>query len=133
MDRIFLMVIIGLLFATTLYQARENGKQAVILAVQEATMKHDKAMAGIKRGHQTELATAQINHEAELEGYKNELIEMASNFEDMGLSDSTALGKRESGWLNDFMRRNSRQASGNSTNDKNIPSTSSDKAGKAGN
>lgn len=132
MDRIILMAIISFLFATTLYQAREIGKQGTVIAVQNATMKHEKEMNIVKEKHQTVLAGDKASHQVEVDGYKNELTEMASSFEDMGLSDSTALGKRESGWLNEFMRRNSRPASNNSPNDKDIPPTDPDKADKAG-
>lgn len=126
------MVMIGFLFATTLYQAREIGKQGMAIAVQDATMKHEKEMANVKEKHQTILAENNASHQTEVDGYKNEIIEMASSFEDMGLSDSTRLGKRESGWLNKFMQRNSRPASHNNSNDKDIPPTDSDKASKAG-
>jgi len=130
MDRIFFMVMIGFLFATTLYQAREIGKQGVILAVQEATMKHRDETDKIKVAHQLQRDKDKIDNDELVQGLKNELTEMASTFEDMGLSDASALGERESTWLNDFMRRNSRQAHSDDTNDKNIPPAGSNKADK---
>lgn len=131
MDRIFLMVMIGFLFATTLYQAREIGEQGVMLAVQKAAMEHRDETNKIKVAHQMQRDKDKIDNDELVQGLKNELTEMASTFEDMGLSDASALGERESVWLNDFMRRNSRQARSDDTNDKNIPPTDSNKADKA--
>lgn len=127
-SQIMLMAIIGFLFAATLYQAREIGKQGMVIAVQAANVKHRKEMDVVKEKHQTILAESNALHRSEVAGYKNELIDMASSFEDMGLSDAKALGKRESGWLNDFMRRNSKPAGDNGPDDKNIPPARTDKA-----
>lgn len=125
-DRIFLMVVVGLLFATTLYQAREIGRQGGVIAIQEATMKFDKAMAAIGQKHQTELSETKISHQTEVDGYKNALIDMAANFEELGFSDPSGLGDRESDWLNQFMRRNSKTSS-DSPNNKSLSSPDPDK------
>ncbi len=110
MDRIVLMVIIGLLFGTTLYQAREIGELGGNLSVMDATLKHQAKVERIKQAHQLERDQIKSANNTLIQGLKNDLIEMASDFEEKGLADPIALGDRESDWLNNFVRRNSRDS-----------------------
>lgn len=129
MDRIVLMVMIGLLFGTTLYQAREMGAQGVKLSVMEGTLARQAAVEKIKQTFQAERDLTKSINDGIIQGLKNDLIQMASDFEEKGLADPIALGDRESDWLNGFMHRNSR----NSDQGPHIPPADTTEAPKADN
>ncbi len=103
-----LLLMAALLFATTLWQAREIGKLSAVVGVQDATIKYMGMVQDIKNAHQLLRDEARDENDDINQGLKNELIQMAVSFEEKGLADPIALDARESRWLAAWVRRNSR-------------------------
>jgi len=101
-------VLIGFLFWTTLQQARELGAQDGQISMLKASAEFVEKINEIKEMHQTELDVKDMKNAVEVQGLKNDIIDQAADFETKGLSDPIGLSDDNTEFINDFMRRNSR-------------------------
>lgn len=108
MTNFYFVVFIGILFTTTLYQAREIGENKAIIKEQQVTLDFTKKFDQIKLSHQVELDVKDRKHAIETQNYKNIITEQAIEFEEKGLTNPIGLSDDNTDWLNKFMRENSR-------------------------